>query len=1447
MKIYIKNRFIAALIIFLLSFNLMNVYLTKITVNAELKNEIHSNKSLKKIPAFYDAEGGGMWATGARGAENPEIYHVTNLNDSGSGSFRDAVSKGDRFIIFDVGGNIKLKTPIKIKNISNLTILGQTAPGEGISIENEEISIDNSSNIIMRYLRIRTKPKAKDSDTLTITQSDNIIVDHCSMSWSIDECANLIGVKDSTIQWCIISEALNNSLHSEGAHSMGAMWGGINLTAHHNLLVSNKSRNPAIATGSGTRTYKNSPDTDAIINVRNNVIYNWGGEGYGGHNGTRINFIGNYYKPGPGTKESAKNIIFNIMGTPNTSKSLPENGGTLGGGKGVRGWSATMYLEDNYIEGADDVTADNWKGIKIDLTVGSYEGSYIKCKNISDGVYVDGVLKANDEYLDEYPIITQNPNTAYNEVLKYAGTSIKRDSIDTRVVNDVINKTAPTGSISGLGFIDSPDDVGGFIVLDGGVKESDLDNDGIPDIWEEKNGLDKTNPHDSLKISEDSYTMLEKYGEELAVHNNETRADKSELRETIYSVLKMNKYDYSLKSWNDLQAVLNNAKETVSVVYANQIDIDIACENLKKAVASLKPENKYNLRVEIEKAKELDSYLYTENSYKNLINAIESAELIYNDENFLDTDVNNAIQTLKNAIDNLEFNYRNMLNKLVEKAVNEDQVSYTFESMETLLEKIQSSKELLQNPNAANYELKIKYEQLKSAYDSLNKETDVYSRFTGDFENLICYRVKDGYHGKFILKSDDAICEIKKNIGGNPTNALLINDNSPNRTSIIHRLSEKLEGTVSVCADYYFENEPQSYNILLRLSDSDLTDNGSGIFLNLNTKREKSKVYLSVDNSGDITNCIDMVFEKGKWYNIKVVIDTYKKEYTIYINKKEIQSGIITAAVSEKSDFGVISYQIATPGGNKQTLALDNLKTEIIGDKDTLKELIDKVKLIDSKMYTSKSYSNVLNKLELAEKEYNKLPFAQGDDIKTVIEELKIAINDLERNGLGYELNELVNKVSIIDQMNYTKESVENLANYFQSAKESLKDIYSTNEKLQNEYTKLNAAYSALVESTDNSRISGDFENLSCIGIGIRGEKKKYGKYRYILGNNICDIRKNIGGNTTNALWIDTTVSSERTWLEYTLAENFISKVSGLINIEADYYFEKKPTGITLLLRLTDNNFDGNILNFLDISIVNSCLRINHLNKDINDFTNVVFQKGKWYKIKTEIDTINRKCVVYVDNNEVAKVNLKYIPSESELGISRYSISTSGDNIMVLDNIKSEIAGDINKLKYMISKAKELNSKIYTDESYKKLENIVEFSEKVCNGLNSLQADEIKKLYETLSAAIDTVKVSVKDKGCKFINYEFKGEWIPSGIITIKGDIVNYESEKENLLLIIASFENGTLIDSNLKEITANELSSIDNIISDIKLGNDIAKCKIKVFLWRNNLEPLMYLEKSKK
>ena len=271
------------------------------------------------LTAFPGAEGGGMYTTGARGARDPEIYHVTKLTDDGSpGTFRDAVSESNRIIVFDVAGNIELNGLLEIKS-SNLTILGQTAPGAGICIKDGAVFFNQSSNVIMRYMRFRmgTENADSDSDTLCVRRGENIIFDHCSMSWSVDECASFYQNRNFTLQWCIITEPLNRSIHDEGdgiqSHGYCGIWGGINASFHHNLLANAKGRFPRIGSSETTSIVDGTEDTDSLIDIRNNVFYNWKETGaYGGENGTRVNLVSNYYKEGPASIEKNLNQFYEL-------------------------------------------------------------------------------------------------------------------------------------------------------------------------------------------------------------------------------------------------------------------------------------------------------------------------------------------------------------------------------------------------------------------------------------------------------------------------------------------------------------------------------------------------------------------------------------------------------------------------------------------------------------------------------------------------------------------------------------------------------------------------------------------------------------------------------------------------------------------------------------------------------------------------------------------------------------------------------------------------------------------------------------------------------------------------------------------------------------------------------------------------------------------------------
>lgn len=491
-----------------------------------------------EMRAFPTAEGGGMFVTGARGAsddgESMEVYHVTNLNDSGEGSFRDAVSKSNRIIVFDVSGMIDLDRIVSISG-SNLTILGQTAPGDGICFRGNSVKI-NGSNIILRYLRFRVGSKLADGSN-TATQdgfgipigAENIIMDHCSVSWGTDENLSIIGTKNVTVQWSIISEALNSSIHAKGEHSYAGIWGGVNSSFHHNIIASHKSRNPKVGTSETVSMTPGYTDKETTVDIWNNVIYNWGDKaGYGAENGANVNLVNNYYKAGPATPSGKRARIFEL--SPG-NKYQPK-------------WSGDIYASGNYIdddsqaavdiENAAAVNEENWQ---IEKKTGVYldEGgitTYNKLDEAGKNSYLNENHLSFVSYMYDKGI--QTAQEAYKSVLAGAGARLpKVDLVDSRIIENVTNRTAPeTGTHGSSYLLDDPvdgipagqeslyDDRGYPIwQSESRAADFDTDGDGIPDAWEDKMGLDKTNPLDSLNLGPDRYTWLEIYGESLISDN----------------------------------------------------------------------------------------------------------------------------------------------------------------------------------------------------------------------------------------------------------------------------------------------------------------------------------------------------------------------------------------------------------------------------------------------------------------------------------------------------------------------------------------------------------------------------------------------------------------------------------------------------------------------------------------------------------------------------------------------------------------------------------------------------------------------------------------------------------------------------------------------------------------------------------------------------------------
>lgn len=405
--------------------------------------------------AFPGAEGYGSISTGGRGGR---VIKVTNLNDSGEGSLRAALTAtGPRIIVFEVAGYITLNSPIRITN-GDVTIAGQTAPGDGICIRDYEVNID-ADNIIIRFLRFRLGDvRQRESDAIWGRYHRNIIIDHCSVSWSIDEAASFYGNENFTLQWSIIAESLNKSFHEKDDHGYGGIWGGRYASYHHNLIAHHNSRNPRF--NGGLRAgIDPGPYPGEFVDYRNNVLYNWGdNSAYGGENGT-YNMINNYYRPGPGTPSSKNTRLLDLSIAADIATYPP------GYGK--------FYIEGNVLHNNSNITNNNWNGVFL-----------------RPGVDINVAKLTSPWDVTAIPT-THTAEIAFQRVLDYAGASLSRDAVDTRIVSETRNGTITYygSKTNKAGIIDSQNDVGGFPTLNAGTALVDSDGDGMPDAWEVQNGL----------------------------------------------------------------------------------------------------------------------------------------------------------------------------------------------------------------------------------------------------------------------------------------------------------------------------------------------------------------------------------------------------------------------------------------------------------------------------------------------------------------------------------------------------------------------------------------------------------------------------------------------------------------------------------------------------------------------------------------------------------------------------------------------------------------------------------------------------------------------------------------------------------------------------------------------------------------------------------------------
>lgn len=451
---------------------------------------------MAQVPSFPGAEGYGRLTTGGRGGE---VYHVTTLEDTNEpGSFRYACDqRGTRTIVFDVSGTIFLKSPLALKN-GNVTIAGQTAPGDGICIADYPFTI-NTSNVIIRFVRFRLGNRHvadHEGDGLGGMDQANIMIDHCSVSWSIDECLSVYGSKNITVQWCIAAQSLRNSGHSKGNHGYGGNWGGSGASYHHNLIAHHCSRTPRLGPRPGTQT-------DERMDMRNNVIYNHGANGCYGGEGMNVNIVNNYYKVGPQKNNRPQRIAGLGIRTSEYTNHDSDN---------PNGWDVmwhkwgTYYVNGNVNPDYAQVTNDNWTyGIYNEID--NSKNDYTFTADVKRDMRLDTPI----EY--QYTT-THTAEKAYEKVLDYVGASLHRDALDEIIVNDVRDGKAAFGD---AGIIDNQDQIRysdgstGWPALKQTAAKTDTDGDGIPDEWETENGLNPNDKTDGAKLAKDGYTNLEIY------------------------------------------------------------------------------------------------------------------------------------------------------------------------------------------------------------------------------------------------------------------------------------------------------------------------------------------------------------------------------------------------------------------------------------------------------------------------------------------------------------------------------------------------------------------------------------------------------------------------------------------------------------------------------------------------------------------------------------------------------------------------------------------------------------------------------------------------------------------------------------------------------------------------------------------------------------------------
>jgi pectate lyase len=436
--------------------------------------------SSRKVKAFPTAEGFGAHTSGGRGGR---ICEVTNLHDSGAGSFREcAEAFGRRIVVFRTGGSITVSETITVRS-PYVTIAGQTAPGGGITLTAQKDSPGalfaiRAHDVVIRHMRFRpgpsTAPSSERDGMIIMAGASNVILDHISVSWATDENVSITdGARNLTVQWSIISEGLRNSTHTDGAHSMGLLISHDNfesaekthnITLHHNLFAHNSDRNPTNVSA-------------GLVDMVNNVIYNYGERAVDIRTDTDVrplqNVVGNYFKASGDIQPYADEV--NVTAAP--------------------GEEASVYLRDN---------------------LGPHETSEMfelpRLYDIQPEAYILEREDRRHVVTKRHPaptVRTTSAREAYGMVLSWAGSRVPLvDAVDHRVIDDVRDGTGR--------IIDDPADVGGWPHLDEGTPLSDRDHDGMHDDWESLHELDPKEPSDGSEIAANGYTNVENYLNELA-------------------------------------------------------------------------------------------------------------------------------------------------------------------------------------------------------------------------------------------------------------------------------------------------------------------------------------------------------------------------------------------------------------------------------------------------------------------------------------------------------------------------------------------------------------------------------------------------------------------------------------------------------------------------------------------------------------------------------------------------------------------------------------------------------------------------------------------------------------------------------------------------------------------------------------------------------------------